>query len=86
MVCGRSRYAVPMVQVHFQFHEIEDSDFTAVEIILHANNGLMERYVNYERESLVKEIWGNQCEVFHLPTMEMAHAFVASTGKYHLVA
>lgn len=85
MVCGQSVYATPMVQIHFQFHEIEDWDFTAVDIILGSDNGFLERYANYDRASLTKQIWGNQSEVFQLPTMEIARAFVASAGEYHRV-
>lgn len=85
MVCGQSGYGAPMVQINSQFHEIEDWDFTAVDITLGTNNGFLERYANYDRASLTKKIWSNQSEVFQLPTMEIARAFVASAGEYHLV-
>lgn len=85
MVCGQSVYATPMVQINFQFHKIEDWDFTAVDITICTNDGFLERYANFDRPTLTKKIWANQSELFHLPTMEIARAFVASAGEYHRV-
>jgi len=71
-----------MITLHWSYHEIADTDFTAVEIELLADGHCLEAWTNYDRQNSSKEVWGNQTETFTLPTLEAARQFIASPGCY----
>ncbi len=71
-----------MVTLHWSYHEIEDTDFTAVEIEIWEAGEFLEAWTNFDRQGCHKEVWGNQTETFTLPTVDAARQFIASAGCY----
>ena len=71
-----------MVTLHFSYHEIMDSDWTAVDITVLENDQPVAAFRNYDREELTKEIYGNQTENFQLPDLATALRMIASNDSY----
>ncbi len=74
-----------MVTLRWSYHEIEDTDFTGVEIEILEDGQAVELYANFDRQDSWKQTWGNQTETFLLPTVESARHFIASADCYLLV-
>ncbi len=74
-----------MVNLHFHYREIEDSDFTAIMVEIEEAGGVTERFSNYEQIETSGEVWGNQRETFQMESFEKARAFLLSSGSYHPV-
>ena len=74
-----------MVTLQWSYYEIEDTDYTGVEIRLIEHGQLVEAYANFDRHDSRKEVWGNQTETFGLPTLQAARQFILSSGCYVLV-
>ncbi len=75
-----------MVTLHWSYHEIQDTDFTGVEIEIYDGSLLLETWANFDRKDSWKEVWGNQTESFTLPSLEVARQFIASAGCYDLMS
>ncbi|WP_395744381.1 hypothetical protein [Prosthecobacter sp.] len=75
-----------MVTLHWSYHEIADTDYTAVEIEIYEQDRHVETWANFDRDHIWKEVWGNQTEKFVLPSLGAARLFIASAGCYELVA
>lgn len=74
-----------MVNLHFHYREIEDSDFTGILVEIEHAGVVMERFANYDRTETSGEVWGNQRETFQMDCLEKARAFLLSSGSYHPV-
>lgn len=74
-----------MVNLHFHYREIKDSDFTGVIVEIEDAKGVIERFANYDHVEINEEVWGNQCETFQMDCFEKARAFLMSSGSYHSV-
>ena len=72
--------------MHWSYHEIEDTDYTGVEIEISEDGQLMEIWANFDRNDSWKEVWGNQTETFNLPSLEIAREFIVSAGCYELIS
>jgi len=75
-----------MITLRFTFHEIMDTDFTAVDVEMLQAGKLVEVYRNYDADQLLKEIYANQAEEFCLPSVECARSFLESSGRYQRIA
>jgi hypothetical protein len=72
----------PMVTLQFTYHEIMDTDWTAIDLAVLENGQPLAVFRNYDREELVKEIYGNQTETFLLPDLTTALRMIASNGAF----
>lgn len=59
-----------------------DYDFTAIQVEISEGERLVAKYANFDRESLTKEIYGNQTEAFQLPDLRSAINFIESNKNY----
>ena len=75
-----------MVTLHWSYHEIEDTDYTGVEIEIFDGVQRLEMWANFDRADSWKEVWGNQTEIFQLPSLDAAREFIASSGCYELMS
>ena len=73
------------IKLRFTFHEIMDTDFTAVDVELLRSGKVIGAYRNYEPDQLRKEICANQAEEFALPSIGVARQFLESSGCYQKV-
>ncbi|MCU0318974.1 MAG: hypothetical protein MUE88_02695 [Flavobacteriales bacterium] len=71
-----------MVTLQFTYHEIMDTDWTAIDLAVLENGQPLAVFRNYDREELVKEIYGNQTETFLLPDLTTALRMIASNGAF----
>ena len=71
-----------MVTLHFTYHEIIDTDWTAVDIVLLERDVPTMTFCNYDRAALIKEIYANQTETFQLPDRATALAMLRSNAHY----
>lgn len=72
-----------MVNLHFHYREIEDSDFTGVIVEIEQSGVIKKRYANFDEQAVDGEIWANHRETFQLKSLEEAEAFILSSGNYH---
>ena len=75
-----------MTEVEFRFHEIIDTDYTAVDACICANGQPVVAFRNYDRRALTKVIHANQTERFAFPTFEAALHFIRSNRSYRQVS
>ena len=75
-----------MVTLPWSYYEIQDTDFTGVQIEISVGKQLLELWSNFDRKDSCKEVWGNQTESFTLPSLEAARQFIVSAGFYTLVS
>ncbi len=75
-----------MTQIEFLYFEVQDQDFTGVEITVRDEDNEVVRYSNFDRQNMTTQVWGNQREVFSLPSKAAALQFIESAGCYHLVS
>jgi len=73
-----------MVNLHFHYREIEDSDFTGVIVEIEQSGVIKKRYANFDERAVDGEVWGNHREIFQLKSLEEAESFILSSGNYHL--
>lgn len=71
-----------MVTLRWSYYEIEDTDYTGVEIEIHEGSQLLECWSNFDRHESWKEVWGNQIEFFTMPTLDAARELIASARCY----
>jgi hypothetical protein len=72
-----------MVQLVFQFYEVENLDYTGVEISLFDEDRcLIAQFANFQ-DLGKRQHWSNQSESFALPDLKLAKEFVTSSGYYH---
>ncbi len=74
-----------MTLIEFLYFEVQDQDFTGVEITLRDADNEAVKYSNFDRQSMTTQVWGNQREVFSLPSKAAALQFIESAGSYHRV-
>ena len=72
-----------MATLHFTYHEIIDTDWTAVDIVLFERDVPVAAFCNYDRAALTKESYANQTETFQLPDTTTALAMLRSNADYH---
>jgi len=71
-----------MITLRFTYHEIIDTDRTAIDITVLDNHLPVAAFRNYAPDALTKEIYANQSESFQLPDLATALAMIRSNGEY----
>jgi hypothetical protein len=72
-----------MTTLRLSYHEIMDTDFTAIDAEILHDEQQVAHYRNYDPSSLSKEIYANQSEDFTMPSVEVARQFLTSNEDYH---
>ncbi len=75
-----------MVKVVFQYHEIIESDYTAVDAFIESAKRRVAHFRNYSHDALDRPIYGNQRESFQFPSIAAARRFLKSAGVYREVS
>jgi hypothetical protein len=71
--------------MRFHFHEVIDTDFTAVRAEILCGARVIAEYRNFDPQTVVEEMYANQSEQFALPDEPTARLFLESSGAYWLV-
>lgn len=71
-----------MTRLSFTYHEIMDTDFTAITVTIRTPGKRALRFANFDPQQVQEEMYANQTEKFVAPTHEMALGFVRSNGRF----